>query len=154
MSTYEIVIVIGMGIWIVVAAAILIALLHAVRLLAELRDPLALVADAVTDLNERLRPVVRNIERASDQARRIATRLREDADDVSRVVREATASTERMVELAEERVAEVAALLSVVQEEAEATFVSTASLLRGFRRGTRKVSGETERRRAAGEREG
>lgn len=154
MSTYEIVIVIGMGIWIVVAAAILIALLHAVRLLGELRDPLALVADAVTDLNERLRPVVRNIERASDQARRIATRLREDADDVSRVVREATASTERMVELAEERVAEVAALLSVVQEEAEATFVSTASLLRGFRRGTRKVSGETGRGRAAGDREG
>ena len=45
-----------------------------------------------------------------------------------------------MVHLVEERVVEVAALLEVVQEEAEATFVTTASLLRGLRGGRRKVS--------------
>lgn len=154
MSTYEIFTVIGMGLWIVVTLAILAALVHAIRLLREISEPLVRVGEAVTDLNERLQPVLHNLERASDQARRVAARLKDDVDDVSRAVRQATASTGRMVELAEERVAEVAALLSVVQEELEATFVSTASLLRGLRRGTRRVSGETGSGRAAEDPEG
>ena len=154
MTTFEIVIVGGMAAWIVVAVAILAVLLHAVRQLRAVRDPLRRVSDTVSDFNERLRPVLHNAERASDQALQIAAGLKADADDVSRAVREATASTGRMVELVEERVVEAAALMEVVQEEAEATFVSTASLLRGFRRGTRNVSGETRGTRAIGDREG
>ena len=154
MTTFEIAIVGGMAAWIVVAVAILVVLLSAVRQLRAVRDPLRRVSGAVSDFNERLRPVLHNAERASDQARQIAARLKGDADDVSRTVREATASTGRMVELVEERVVEVAALMEVVQEEAEATFVSTASLLRGFRRGTRDVSAETRGTHAVGDREG
>ena len=154
MTTFEIAIIAGMAAWIVVAVAILAVLLYAVRQLRAVRDPLKRVSGTVSDFNERLRPVLHNAERASDQALQIAARLKGDADDVSRAVREATASTGRMVELVEERVVEVAALMEVVQEEAEATFVSTASLLRGFRRGTRNVSGETRGTRAIGDPDG
>ena len=45
----------------------------------------------------------------------------------------AAESVERMVELTEDRVAEVNALLSVAIEEAEDTLVSTAGLLRGVK---------------------
>ena len=45
-----------------------------------------------------------------------------------------------LAELVEDRVAEIAALLEVVQDEAEETFLSTASLLRGLRRGGKQVS--------------
>jgi hypothetical protein len=91
-------------------------------------------------LNTRLQPVLSNIETASETATEVVERLRGDADQVGKALRNAGESTERMVELVEDRVAEVAALLEVVQEEAEETFLTTASLLRGFRRGKKKVS--------------
>ncbi|WP_419161841.1 hypothetical protein [Candidatus Palauibacter sp.] len=152
MSTYEIAIVVGMALWIVVAVAILVGLLYAIRLLREAREPLRRVSGTVGDLNERLKPVLGNVEQASEQARRIAARLKTDADDVGRTLRSASESTGRMVDLVEERVVEVAALLQIVQEEAEETFVTTASLLRGFRRGSRTVSAAKQMKRAIGDR--
>ena len=62
-------------------------------------------------------------------------------------MRHAGESTERMVELVEDRVTEVAALLEVVQEEAEETFLTTASLLRGLRGRGRKKGKKTSRGR-------
>lgn len=150
MSVYEISIVIGMALWIVIALAILGGLLHAIGLLKRLREPLTRISGAVDDVRERLAPVLANVETASEEASRIAGRLRHDADDVGRSLRRASESTERMVELVEDRVAEVAALLEVVQEEAEETFLSTASVLRGLRRGKKKVSRARRVTRAIG----
>ncbi|WP_419935380.1 hypothetical protein [Candidatus Palauibacter sp.] len=152
MSTFEIAVVVGMAVWVILAMVILTILVYGIRMLRDVREPLARVSGAVTDLNERLRPVLRNAEQASDQARLIAARLKRDVDDVSDAISNATESTGRMVELVEERVVEVAALVAVIQEEAEATFVSTASLLRGLRRGSRKVSGEKPGAHAIGDR--
>lgn len=150
MSTYETMIVIGMGLWIVVAVAIFVALLYAIVLLRRARTPLERATDALAELQARLRPVVENIEVASEHAQRIASRLGTDADEMGRALRHASDSTTRMVELVEDRVAEVAALLEVVQEEAEETFLSTASLLRGLRRGGRKASAAKRVTRAIG----
>ncbi len=138
MSTYETFVVIGMALWIFVALALFISILYAISLLRGARAPLARVADAVGDLKERLQPVLRNVERASEDAGYLASSLRSDADEVGRTVRRASDSTQRVVDLVEERVTEVAALLEVVQEEAEETFFSTASLLRGIRGGQKK----------------
>jgi len=149
-STYEIMITVGMGLWIVIALTILIGLIRAVGILRAAREPLGRISTAVEDLNERLKPVLEHVQEASGTASEIADRLRRDADDVGRALRHAGESTERMVDLVEERVAEVAALLEVVQEEAEETFLSTASLLRGFRRGKKKVSAGRRVTRAIG----
>lgn len=154
MTTFEIAVVAGMAAWLVVALAILIVLLHAIRLLRETRQPLGQISGTVTDLSDRLKPVLHNVEQASDQARRIAGRLRDDADGVGRALKNASESTGRMVDLVEERVVEVAALLAVVQEEAEETFLTTASLLRGLRRGKDNVSTAKRVARARGDRGG
>ena len=151
-TTYETMIIVGMGLWIVIAVAILVSVVYVIRLLRQAQGPLGQVSGVVGDLNDRLKPVLGNVEQASEQARQIATRLRGDADDVGDALRRATESTERMVDLVEDRVAEVAALMEVVQEEAEETFLSTASLLRGFRRKTKKVSAARRVTRALGRR--
>ncbi len=144
----------GMAVWLVVALAILIVLLRATRLLRDSRQPLGQISGTVTDLSDRLKPVLHNVEQASDQARRIAARLRDDADGVGQALKSASDSTGRMVDLVEERVVEVAALLAVVQEEAEETFVTTASLLRGLRRGKDNISTAKRVVRAPGDRGG
>lgn len=154
MTTFEIAVVAGMAVWLVVALAILIVLLHAIRLLRETRQPLGQISGTVSDLSDRLKPVLHNVEQASDQARRIASRLRDDADGVGEALQSASEATGRMVDLVEERVVEVAALLAVVQEEAEETFLTTASLLRGFRRGKDSVSTAKRVARALGDRGG
>ena len=137
MNTYETLIAIGMALWIVLALGMLVALLYGIGLLRRVREPLGRISGAVEHLNDRLEPVLGHVERASESASEIAHRLSRDADDVGRALRHAGESTERMVELIEDRVADVAALLEVVQEEAEETFLSTASILRTLR-GTRR----------------
>lgn len=150
LNTYEIMIVTGMSLWIIIALVILISLFYTIGLLRNAREPLGQVSRVVGELNERLKPVLANVEQASETAGKVADRLREDADEVGRALRHAGESTERMVELVEDRVAEVAALLEVVQEEAEETFLSTASLLRGFRRGKKKATSTRRITRAIG----
>ena len=140
MNTYETMITIGMGLWIVLAGAILVGLVYTINLIRKVREPLREISNAAGELNARLQPILSNIERASEQARQIASRLQTDANEVGQTVRHASASTRNVVELVEDRVAEIAALLEVVQDEAEETFLSTASLLRGLRRGGKQVS--------------
>jgi len=150
LNTYETMIVIGLGLWIAIAVAILVSLIYGIGLLRKARKPLGQVSGAVEDLNKRLQPVLTNVERASEQASQIAARIKTDADEVGQALRNATESTGRMVDLVEDRVSEVAALLEVVQEEAEETFLSTASLFRGFRRTKKTASVARRLTRAVG----
>jgi len=131
-STYEVMIVIGMAVWIVIGTGIMIALFYAIGLIRGMR------------------PALTHLEKASETASRVASSLSEDAEGVGKALRNAGESTERMVDLVEDRVAEAAALLEVVQEEAEETFLTTASLLRGLRRGKKKVSAGRRVTRAIG----
>ena len=139
MSTYEIMIIIGMAAWLVLACGMFIAFLHVVRLLRQAEAPLLEMSTAVGDLRDRLQPVLANVEEATETVSDVIARLSDDADEVGHALRRASDSTGRMVDLVEDRVAEVAALLEVVQEEAEETFLSTASVLRGLRRGKKNV---------------
>jgi uncharacterized protein YoxC len=147
LSTYETVIVIGVGLWIVIALALLVCVIYAISILRRTREPIGHVADSVRELQTRLQPVLRNVERASEDANYLVSTLRTDADEVGRAMRRVSDSTGRMLDLVEERVAEVTALLAVVQEEAEETFLTSASLLRGLR-GRRKEPGTRRLRRA------
>ncbi|MGH7540746.1 MAG: hypothetical protein ACRELC_07095 [Gemmatimonadota bacterium] len=150
MSTYETVIVIGMILWILVALAIFVGLVYAIRLVRQLREPLRQIAGTARDVQDRLKPVLRNVERASEDASYLVTSVRSDAGELGDALRHASESTHRMLNLAEERVTEVAALLAVVQEEAEETFLSTAGLLRGLRGARERKSGVKRVARAIG----
>ena len=141
MSTYETFVVIGMGLWIVIALALFVAVLHALSILR----PIGRLSESVTDLQTQLRPVLRNVERASEDANYLIGTLRSDADEVGQTMRRVSDSTSRMLEMVEERVAEATALLAVVQEEAEETFLTSASLLRGLRRSKEPGGGRVRR---------
>lgn len=144
MSTYETVVVIGIGLWIVISLALFVAVLHAISILR----PIGRLSTSMTELQHHLKPILRNVERASEDANYLIGTLRSDADEVGQTMRRVSDSTSRMLEMVEERVAEATALLAVVQEEAEETFLTSASLLRGLRRN--KEPGGGRLRRAIG----
>jgi ABC-type transporter Mla subunit MlaD len=149
-DTYQFMIVAGMAAWLILALAILVTLFYAIGLIRRAQKPLGEISATAADLTARLQPVIGNIEDATATATELAARLRDDAEGVGKALRHASDSTERMVELVEDRVAEVAALLEVVQEEAEETFLTTASLFRGLRRGKEKVAAGRRVTRAIG----
>ena len=153
MSTYETVIIGGMALWIVIGLVLLVGLLYLVGALRATRTPIRRIADAVEDLQGRLQPVVRNVERASEDVNYLIGSLRTDLSEAGDTARRAAESADRMVGLVEERVVEMAALLEVVQEEAEETFLATASLLRGIRRSRRAAGAAGSLRRAIGGRD-
>jgi uncharacterized protein YoxC len=145
-STYETLIIIGMALWIVVAVFMLVAVVYMIILLRSTRRTGQRIVASTEGLQDQLQPVLRHAERASEDIQSIVSGLRTDASELGRTMRRASQSTARMIDLAEERVAEVSALLEVVQEEAEETFFSTASLLRGLRAGKRARGGGRVRR--------
>lgn len=149
MSTYQTFIVIGMALWILVATGLLVGLVRLELLIRRTRRPLERAADLLEEARGRLDPVIRNAERASEDVNYIVSSLRADVGEVGDALRRLSRSTDRMVGMAEERVAELGGLLEVVQEEAEETFYSTASLLRGLR-GARESERERRRRRRLG----
>jgi uncharacterized protein YoxC len=145
-STYETLVIVGMALWIVVAICLLVAMVYTVILLRATRRTGRRIVASTEGLQNQLQPVLHHAERASEDVQSIVSGLRTDASELGRTLRRASESTARMIDLAEERVAEVSALLEVVQEEAEETFFSTASLLRGLRVGKRARGGGRVRR--------
>lgn len=135
MAFYDLLVIIALILWILIGSGILVALVvFAPRLLRTLAEIDAL-SHAVTN---RLLPVLERSEGVVDQVGRLADAALADMELVDRTVVRATDSVERMLEVAEERVSDLNALLSVAFEEAEETFLSTAGLLRAVRGGRRR----------------
>lgn len=151
MTFYEILIHLALVIWILIGGGLIFGLLivgpQLLRTLKEFDD----VADVVKN---RVLPVLEHSDAVLDQLGRVTNVLLEDIEVVDNTIIRAAESIERMVQLTEERVSEVNALVSVAIEEAEDTFLSTASLLRAIRPGGRKRKrkrrwlGSDERRRS------
>lgn len=93
-------------------------------------------------------PIVHNASAIADNVNYVTTALRSDVQQVTQTV---TAANQRVLEAmkaTERRIKELNALLDVVQEEAEAMFVSGAATVRGLRAGARTYEelGRTRRR--------
>jgi hypothetical protein len=73
----------------------------------------------------------------------ISASLRRDVRRVDETITEANRQLRRAVTLAEERVHDFNALLEVAQQEAEQVFVTTASTLRGVRKGASTLAGDS-----------
>ena len=93
----------------------------------------------INDLLDRvygdINPIVRHASTISDNVDYITTSIRTDIQQVNRTIAEANQRLNHALALSEQRLNEFNALLQVVQQEAERTFVSTASALRGVRAG-------------------
>ena len=92
--------------------------------------------DALIDRAEAgLTPFLGRMEEITDNVRSITDTVRSDMGSVSETVRVANDTVRDAVAVTQERLNDFTALLSVVQEEAEGLFVSTASTLHGVRSG-------------------
>jgi len=104
----------------------------------------------VNDLIDRfygdIGPLVRNANAIADNVNYITTAIRVDVQQFNQTVALANERLTVAVKAAEQRLHELDALMRVVQREAEDTFVSTASTLRGVRVGATTLRDQVEGR--------
>jgi uncharacterized protein YoxC len=84
-------------------------------------------------------PLVRSASMVAEDAREIVNIVKGDVRQVQQTVAAANTRLLKAVREAEERLDQFNALIEVVQEEAEATFVDTAATVRGVRTGLSRV---------------
>jgi uncharacterized protein YoxC len=99
------------------------------------RKSYAKISDMLDRIYGDINPLMRHASSIADNVNYISTAVRVDIQKVSQTVAAANQRLMSSVELAEDRIKELNALLAVVQEEAESGFVTTASTLRGVRTG-------------------
>lgn len=85
-------------------------------------------------------PIMRHASTVADNVDYITTAIRADVQQINATIAMANDRLQRAVETTEQRLNDFSALLAVIQEEAERTFVSTASTVRGVRRGADSFS--------------
>jgi hypothetical protein len=87
-------------------------------------------------------PLMKHASTVADNLDYITTSVRVDIQKVNQTIAAANQRLQEAVDLTEERLHEFHALLRVVQQEAEETFVSTASVVRGMRTGVAAFGGD------------
>lgn len=107
----------------------------------------------INDLLDRIygdiSPIMRHASTVADNLNYVTTSLRADVQQVSQTVSSANQRVLLAARLAEQRLEQFNALLDVVQEEAEDTFVSAASAVRGMRAGADRYQEELRSAAAA-----
>jgi len=92
--------------------------------------------DRITDLfTNRMVPIMERVDRAAQDISKITDAAMSGVERLDETVDRVTDSVDRMLGVAEDRVSEANALVSVALSEAEQTFVSTAGLLTAVRDG-------------------
>jgi len=99
-----------------------------------------------------INPIMRHASAITDNVNYITTSLRADVQQVNQTLTTANQRVLEAVRVTERRLQEFNALLGVVQQEAEDTFVSTASVVRGVRTGAERYQEELRTASATGER--
>ncbi|HLM66903.1 MAG TPA: hypothetical protein VK358_05205 [Longimicrobium sp.] len=91
-------------------------------------------------------PAIRNVNAMSDTARALTDKLRANVEELSATVSETNQKVRRATDAAEERLAEINALVSVAQREAEEAFLRAAATVRGVQVGTEALRRLARRR--------
>ncbi|HZF69114.1 MAG TPA: hypothetical protein VEZ47_13820 [Gemmatirosa sp.] len=108
------------------------------------------VSDILDRVYADVTPIAHHASRIAENVDYVSSAVRSDVQRVSEMVADAEARLRHAIGRAEQRARELEALLDVAQGEAEETFVSTASAVRGVRAGVAALRGDlTAARRAA-----
>lgn len=118
---------------VVIAAILAILLVVALLFLVQLKKLLGSIQQQVQPVTDRARVAAENVEYVSAVVREDVQKIRGSVSGLSEKLKDAS---ERM----EERVEEFNALMDVVQDEAEAVLLDTASVVRGVRAGAQTMS--------------
>jgi uncharacterized protein YoxC len=108
------------------------------------RKSYAKISDLMDRIYGDVNPIMRHASTIADNVNYITTSVRVDVQKVSQTVAAANTRLMSSVELVEDRIKDLNALLAVVQEEAESAFVSTASTVRGVRTGIHEALDKEE----------
>lgn len=100
-----------------------------------LRRTYAKVDHLLERIHDDIAPIMANAHEISDNVNYITTSIRTDVAKLNDTINSANSRLQRAMALSEKRVNEFNALLAIVQQEAEGVFLSTASTVRGVRRG-------------------
>lgn len=97
------------------------------------------------DVGRDSRPLLDRARVIAENVNYVVMSMRKDVDRVSDTISHANDRLEAALDVAEERVQELGALLSLVQGEVEDTVISATSALRGIRTGARVLRGGSPR---------
>jgi len=125
---------VGLGAFALVAAVAVVVLLIQLRRLG------AQIARLGKELNGKIDPVVEKSRTVAANVEFISASVRTDVEQVTGAVRQLSERLEQASDHMEERIDDFNALMEVVQGEAEATFLDTASTVRGVKAGARRLS--------------
>jgi uncharacterized protein YoxC len=93
------------------------------------------ISDLLDKVYADINPLTKHASTIADNLDYITTSVRVDMQRVNQTITAANQRLREAADLTEQRMQEFNALLKVVQQEAEDTFVSTASMVRGVRKG-------------------
>jgi hypothetical protein len=133
-SFYDVLVIVSLILWVLISS---IAIVSVLVLLPRTLNSLRQFEQIQEKFDLKVIPVLEQAQGVLDQVGTVTTSLADDVDRVDRTVIRTTESVERMIEVAEDRVSEINALLEVAVEEAEETFFSTAAIMRALRLGGR-----------------
>jgi uncharacterized protein YoxC len=102
------------------------------------------VSDMLDKIYGDINPLTRHASAIADNVDYISTAIRVDIQQVSQTVAAVNQRLQQAIGATEDRINQLNALLEVVQEEAESAFVTTASTIRGVRRGINQAFDEEE----------
>jgi len=127
---YDILVLISLILWIIFGSGLIISLILIVPRILRAFSEFDRVTDAITN---RMLPIMERIDGTVQDVAKITDAAMASVERIDETVGNVTDSVERMLDVAEERVSDVNALVTVAVEEAEDTFLSTAGILRAIR---------------------
>ena len=120
---------------------VMVLILVAIVLVAlQVRRAQRKLVDALERVYSDAKPLVQRVSSIADNVNAISAVVRRDVDRIGATIADADERVRRAIAATEAKVHEFNALLTVAQDEAEDLFVSTASAVRGVRRGAAALS--------------
>jgi uncharacterized protein YoxC len=101
------------------------------------------ISDLLDKVYADINPLTKHASAIADNVDYITTSVRVDMQRVNQTIAAANDKLREAVELTEKRMSDFNALLRVAQQEAEETFVSTAAMVRGVRKGMETFDSQT-----------
>jgi uncharacterized protein YoxC len=119
----------------IIAIALIVLAAVAIPLAGHFRRAYSKIDRLLDRVYGDITPIMHSVRNIGDNVNYVTTALRADVERVNDTINEANDKVQQAVAVTEQRMNEFNALLSVVQEEAEHLFLSTASTVRGVRHG-------------------
>ena len=129
MAFYDILVHTSLVLWILIGSGLIISLIVIVPRILRGFSEFERLTDTVTN---RMLPILERLDGAAQDFGKISDAALASVERIDDTVVHVTDSVERMLDVTEDRVSEVNALVTVAIEEAEDTFLSTAGILRAI----------------------